>query len=58
MGTMLEGVVDFVVAGKPARLEAGQLATLPGGTPHSAMVPDRGAVSLSAFTHREAPPDG
>ncbi len=56
--TVLEGVVDFVVAGEPVRLEAGQLATLPGGTPHSATVPPPGAVSLNVFTHREAPPDG
>jgi quercetin dioxygenase-like cupin family protein len=55
--TVLEGVVDFVVDGKPVRLEAGQLATLPGGTPHSATVPEPGAVSLNVFTHREAPPD-
>jgi quercetin dioxygenase-like cupin family protein len=56
--TVLEGVVDFVVAGEAVRLEAGQLATLPGGTRHSATVPAPGAVSLNVFTHREAPPDG
>jgi quercetin dioxygenase-like cupin family protein len=54
--TVLEGVIDFVVGGEPVRLEAGQLAALPGGTPHSASVPAPGAVSLNVFTHREAPP--
>jgi quercetin dioxygenase-like cupin family protein len=54
--TVLEGVIDFVVGGEPVRLEAGQLAALPGGTPHSASVPSPGAVSLNVFTHREAPP--
>ena len=55
--TVLEGVVDFVVDGRPIRLEAGQLAALPGGTPHSATVPPAGAVTLNVFTHRDAPPD-
>lgn len=54
---VLEGAIDFVVAGEPIRLSAGQLAALPGGTPHSATVPAEGpAVSLNVFTHREAPP--
>ncbi len=55
--SVIEGVIDFVVAGQPVRLSAGQLATLPGGTPHSATVPAPGAVSLNVFTHRDAPPD-
>jgi quercetin dioxygenase-like cupin family protein len=55
--TVLEGVIDFVVDGEPVRLVAGQLAALPGGTPHSATVPEKGAVSLNVFTHRDAPPD-
>jgi hypothetical protein len=38
-------------------LEAGQLAALPGGTPHSATVPEGGAVALNVFTHRDRPPD-
>lgn len=54
--TVLEGVIDFVVGGEPVRLEAGQLAALPGDTPHSASVPAPGAVSLNVFTHREALP--
>ncbi len=55
--TVLEGVIDFVVDGRAVRLEAGQLATLPGGTPHSATVPDGGAVTLNVFTRRDRPPD-
>src|SRR5947209_17505414 len=43
---VLEGTIDFVVGGTTVRLSAGQLAALPGGTPHSATVPDDGpAVS-------------
>lgn len=54
---VLEGVIDFVVDGAAVRLSTGQLAALPGGTPHSASVPkDAPAVSLNVFTHREAPP--
>jgi quercetin dioxygenase-like cupin family protein len=55
--TVLEGAVDFVVDGRPVRLEAGQLAALPGGTRHSASVSAGGAVTLNVFTHREKPPD-
>ncbi|MFZ0090920.1 MAG: cupin domain-containing protein [Solirubrobacteraceae bacterium] len=55
--TVLSGAIDFVVAGEPVRLTAGQLATLPGGTPHSATVSE-GAVSLNVLTHRDAPPSG
>ena len=54
--TVLEGVIDFVVDGESVQLTEGQLATLPGGTPHSATVPAPGAVSLNVFTHRDAPP--
>lgn len=55
---VLEGAIDFVVAGEPVRLVAGQVATLPGDTPHAATVPDAGsgAVTLNVFTHRESPP--
>ena len=54
---VLEGVIDFVVDGDAVRLHAGQLATLPGGTPHSATVPDDGdAVSINVFTFREWTP--
>ncbi len=40
--TVLEGAIDFVVAGEPVHLKTGELATLPGGTPHSATVPNDG----------------
>ncbi len=57
--TVLQGAIDFVVAGNPIRLAAGETATLPGGTPHSATLPSSGygAVTLNVFTQREAPPD-
>jgi quercetin dioxygenase-like cupin family protein len=54
--TVLSGTIDFRVAGRLVRLTEGQLATLPGGTPHSATVGDVPAVSLNVFTHRDAPP--
>jgi quercetin dioxygenase-like cupin family protein len=56
--TVLDGEIDFVVAGEPVHLGTGQLATLPGGTPHSANVPEAGsgAVTLNVFTHRERTP--
>ena len=57
--TVLEGEIDFIVDGTPVRLVTGELATLPGGTAHSATLPTTGsgAVTLNVFTHREAPPD-
>lgn len=56
--TVIEGEIDFAVAGAPVRLTEGQLATLPGGTPHSATVPrdGTGAVTLNVFTHRDQTP--
>jgi len=54
--SVIEGEIDFVVDGRPVRLRAGQLATLPGGTPHSATVGDAPAVTLNVFTHRDATP--
>lgn len=56
--TVLEGAIDFIVAGEPVHLTAGQLAMLPGGTPHSATVPAAGASTLNIFTHRESAPGG
>src|SRR6266567_7266241 len=47
---VLEGTIDFVVNGQAVRLTAGQLALLPGGTPHAATVPATGAaVTLNVF---------
>jgi quercetin dioxygenase-like cupin family protein len=55
---VVEGAIDFIVDGEPVRLASGQLAALPGGTPHSATVPSTaGAVSLNVFTSREQAPD-
>jgi quercetin dioxygenase-like cupin family protein len=56
--TVLDGEIDFVVAGRLVHLGAGQLATLPGGTPHSATLPadGSGAVTLNVFTHRDRAP--
>jgi quercetin dioxygenase-like cupin family protein len=54
--SVIEGVIDFVVDGEPVQLSAGQLATLPGGTPHSATIGDAPAVSLNVLTHLDATP--
>jgi quercetin dioxygenase-like cupin family protein len=54
---VLEGVLDFIVDGRPVQLWAGQLAAVPGGVRHSATVPaDTNAVTLNVFTHRERIP--
>ncbi len=54
---VLEGVIDFVLDGRPVRVGQGELATIPGGTVHGASVPESGdAVSLNVFTRREAAP--
>jgi quercetin dioxygenase-like cupin family protein len=53
--TVLSGTIDFVVDGVPVRLTAGELATLPGGTPHSASVTEP-AVSLNVLTRRDKTP--
>jgi quercetin dioxygenase-like cupin family protein len=55
---VIEGAIDFVVDGRPVRLTAGQLATLPGGVPHAANIPTgAGVASFNVFTSRERPPD-
>jgi len=55
--SVLEGTIDFVVAGEPVRLTEGQAAALPGGTPHSATVPELGrAVTINVLTSRHEPP--
>ena len=50
MTTVLEGEIDFTVDGAPVTLRAGELAALPGGTPHSARVTrDAPVVTLNLF---------
>jgi quercetin dioxygenase-like cupin family protein len=57
--SVLKGTIDFVVAGEPVRLTEGETAALPGGTPHSATVPESGgAVTLNVLTSRREPPGG
>ena len=50
--TVLRGSIDFVVAGELVSLEVGQLAALPGDTPHSATVGDEGCETLNVWTSR------
>ena len=54
--TVIEGSIDFVVAGQPLRLQMGQTALLPGGVRHGAEVPASGAVTLNVLTRRDQPP--
>jgi quercetin dioxygenase-like cupin family protein len=54
--SVLEGEIDFVVAGEPVHLRAGQLAALPGGVPHSAAVGDREVRTLNVYTYRAVTP--
>jgi quercetin dioxygenase-like cupin family protein len=55
--TVLEGMIDFVVDGTPVRLVAGETATLPGGTAHSATVPADGPCrTVNVLTSRQGPP--
>lgn len=48
------GTVDFVVAGEPRPLSAGELAIIPGGVAHSASVPADGetVVTLNVWRLR------
>jgi quercetin dioxygenase-like cupin family protein len=56
---VVEGEINFRVDGQLVTLREGELATIPGGTVHSASVPESGdAVSLNVFTRRKAPPGG
>jgi unsaturated pyranuronate lyase len=50
--TVLRGTIEFVVDGKAITLTEGQLAALPGGTPHSATAGAGGAETLNVFTSR------
>jgi quercetin dioxygenase-like cupin family protein len=54
--SVIEGEIDFVVAGTPVHLAAGELAALPGGVPHSATVGEREVHTLNVYTSRQTPP--
>jgi quercetin dioxygenase-like cupin family protein len=54
--SVIDGEIDFTVAGEPVHLVTGQLAALPGGVPHSALVGDREVHTLNVYTYRAAPP--
>lgn len=57
--SVISGEIDFVVDGDRVHLGPGELATLPGGVPHSADLDasGEGCVTLNVFAHRDAPPD-
>jgi quercetin dioxygenase-like cupin family protein len=50
--TVVSGEIDFTVAGEPVHLTAGQVACLPGGVPHSAVVGDAPVTTLNVYTLR------
>ena len=53
--SVINGEIDFVVAGEPVHLKTGELAALPGGVPHSATVGDREVRTLNVYTSRQTP---
>jgi quercetin dioxygenase-like cupin family protein len=53
--SVVEGEIDFVVAGEPVHLRAGELAALPGGVPHSARVGACEVRTLNVYTSRGTP---
>jgi quercetin dioxygenase-like cupin family protein len=52
MTSVLEGDIEFVVAGEHVTLRRGQCAALPGNTPHSATAGPAGAETLNFWTRR------
>ena len=55
--TVLEGAIDFIVAGEQLHLVRGETAMVPGGTPHSASVPQSGScVTINVLTSRRESP--
>lgn len=54
--TVIEGSIDFYVAGELVRLDVGQTALLPGGVRHAARVRGSRAVTLNVLTRREQAP--
>jgi quercetin dioxygenase-like cupin family protein len=53
--SVIDGEIDFTVAGEPVHLVTGQLAALPGGVPHSAQVGPREVRTLNVYTSRTTP---
>jgi quercetin dioxygenase-like cupin family protein len=53
--SVIEGEIDFTVAGQPVHLTAGELAALPGGVPHSADVGPAEVRTLNVYTSRRTP---
>ena len=54
--TVIEGSIDFLVAGRPVHLGVGETALLPGGVRHAAEVRAGGAVTLNVLTRRDETP--
>jgi quercetin dioxygenase-like cupin family protein len=50
--TVLNGEIDFTVAGEAVHLTAGQTACLPGGVPHSANVGPQPVTTINVYTLR------
>jgi quercetin dioxygenase-like cupin family protein len=55
VSSVIEGEIDFTVAGNLVHLRAGELAALPGGVPHSAQVGEREVRTLNVYTSRSTP---
>jgi quercetin dioxygenase-like cupin family protein len=53
--SVIDGEIDFVVAGQPVHLSTGELAALPGGVPHSATVGEHEVRTLNVYTSRQTP---
>lgn len=52
---VIDGEIDFTVAGRHVRLGAGELTALPGGVPHAARVGDHEVWTLNVYTSRRTP---
>jgi quercetin dioxygenase-like cupin family protein len=50
--TVLEGEINFTIAGEPAHMTKGDVACLPGGVPHSATVGPEPVTTLNIYTLR------
>lgn len=49
VGYLVEGELEFTIAGQTERLQAGQMWCIPGGVAHRAVAGPRGAVALDIF---------